>query len=205
MQQSGSAAGLLQARAAASEVQLAGHTAGSGGTRGGYRSSSEVREGLDGINRKLRTAALRSDFHRDNSVLLVDDDADSSDDNGVDTTTGGPRANGPRVRQAQINGADVALPDGDYTRTAPTLGPSMKGLLVCALFMDGDGHPAWYDATIVDYQHRAHNHGRSHIFHLFFDEDDHDDWFSLPDSTVCYSKIKVAPAELKKLQRHIST
>ena len=202
MTQSGSAAGVLQARAEASNVQLSGYAparGGGGGTRGQYKSASDVAGGLASIRRSIATASLRSDFHRDNSVL-VDDDADSGSDNEAESSAGGPRADGPRIRQAQIDGASVELPEGAYSRTPPTLGAGMCGLQVCVLFLNAAGEPEWYDGVIIEYQHRQYNVGRSHIFHLCFEEDEHDDWFSLPDATVCFSKEKVVNAQLKRLR-----
>ena len=57
---------------------------------------------------------------------------------------------------------------------------------MAALYLNGQGEPAWYDGIIVDTMVRIYDRGRSDMYRIYFEEDEDDTWFTLPDDTVAY-------------------
>ena len=135
----------------------------------------QLEAGLQRVQAKLRTARLRTDFHSDSSVL-VDDDADSEEEEG----------RGGRVLAGEDARA-VGLPhESGWTRQMPGTGQQMVGKQVASLHFSPSGEPAWYEAIVVEHVQRVYNRGASDMYRLYFEEDKYDDWYSLPDDTVIY-------------------
>ena len=71
--------------------------------------------------------------------------------------------------------------------------------MVATVHINPRGQPAWYDAIVIRVQTRRYNHGAQDMLHLYFPEDGHNDWYSLPDRSIAYNHGKKATGrELKQ-------
>ena len=196
MQKMSSAAGVQQATHEASRVDLLDVVRSDKGSsdRGRiFRSPQQLALGLQCVQRKLRTSALRTDFHTDSSVL-VDDEAEGEED-GTEWAEGlaSGRVRGRRVVQTQ----GVGLPDEPGWQWEKPAGLKV-GQLVGSLHLDAGGEPAWYDAILIEVSERQYNRGNGSRYRLFFPADGHDDWYTLPDDTVAYrAGYRATTAELR--------
>ena len=191
MQNSGSAVGLAQANAEASTVHLLDvRSDKTRGSRGRIMGAGHLRAGLRQVTAQLRTSKLRTDFHS-NSCVIVDDEAEGSDDD-----DGHAQGMGVRAGRRFATG-DVPLPVGQSWRRDPPA--SIKpGQLVATVHMGPRGQLAWYDAIVVQVQKRNYNHGQKEVLRLYFTEDGHDDWYTLPDGSIAFHHgHKATHAELK--------
>ena len=115
--------------------------------------------------------------------MIVDDEAEGEED-GAEWAEGieSGRVRGRRVVQT----ADVDLPDEPGWQWEMPLGLKV-GQCVASLHLGPRGEPSWYDAIVIDTRERRYNHGASaKLYHVYFPEDEHDDWYTLPDDTVAY-------------------
>ena len=135
------------------------------------------------------------------SECVVDDDADeaSGDEGGAGGVGAVGRFGGGRRVVVPTDG--VALPaGGGWSRNAPR--PIKVGQLVATLHMGPRGQAEWYDAIVLVVQQRKYNHGTQEVLHLFFPEDDHDDWYTLPDASVAFDHgHKATSAQLKEAKK----
>jgi len=179
-QRTGAAVGYAQASAEASTLLLLDvRSDKAAGSRGRMMGEGQLGVGLRQINAKLRTARLRTNFHSNDSVI-VDDDAGSDEDEG-EGGGGWVRGNGGRVVATE----HIELPAGESWRREPPA--SIKeGQVVATVHFDPRGQPAWYDAIVIRVQTRKYSHGAQDMLHLYFPEDGHDDWYSLPDRSIAF-------------------
>lgn len=192
-QRTGAAVGFAQASAEASTTLLLDVRSDKApGSRGRMMGDGQLKEGLRQVNARLRTSRLRTNFHTNDSVL-VDDDAGSDEDEGEG---GGGWLRGDRGRVVATQ--HIQLPAGASWRRDPPA--SIKeGQMVATVHIDPRGQPAWYDAIVIRVQTRRYNHGAQDMLHLYFPEDGHNDWYSLPDRSIAYNHGKKATGrELKQ-------
>ena len=201
MQRTNAAVGFQQARMETSSLTLLDvRSDKTKGIRGRMLSGDQLQAGLQHVTAQLRTSKLRTDFHSNDSVL-VDDDADeaSGDEGGAGGVGAVGRFGGGRRVVVPTDG--VALPaGGGWSRNAPR--PIKVGQLVATLHMGPRGQAEWYDAIVLVVQQRKYNHGTQEVLHLFFPEDDHDDWYTLPDASVAFDHgHKATSAQLKEAKK----
>ena len=131
--------------------------------------------------------------------MIVDDEAEGEED-GAEWAEGieSGRVRGRRVVQT----ADVDLPDEPGWQWEMPLGLKV-GQCVASLHLGPRGEPSWYDAIVIDTRERRYNHGASaKLYHVYFPEDEHDDWYTLPDDTVAYRVgYRATAAELRSAKQ----
>ena len=191
-QRTGAAVGFAQASAEASTLLLLDVRSDKApGSRGRMMGEGQLKEGLRQVSAKLRTSRLRTNFHSNDSVL-VDDDAASDEDEG-EGGGGWVRGDGGRVVATE----HIQLPAGaSWSRALPAA--IKAGQIVATVHFDPRGQPAWYDAIVIKVQTRRYNHGAQDMLHLYFLEDGHNDWYSLPDRSIAFNHgTKATSKELK--------
>jgi hypothetical protein len=182
MSQTNAAVGQQQAAAEASEMNLldAHRSDKAPHSRGRMFTANDLSHGLTLVNSKLRTAKLRGNFHSDKSVLVDDDD---SEEDGEDVNLDG-KGRGRRV----VDTAGIGLPIGERDWAwKMTAGSQPKvGQRVAALYLNETGEPAWFDGIVLTVMERKYNRGTVPYYRLYFEDDQYDDWYTLPDATVAY-------------------
>ena len=77
--------------------------------------------------------------------------------------------------------------------------------MVATVHMGPRGQPAWYDAMVVQVQTRMYNRGHKEMLRLYFLEDGHEDWYTLPDASIAFQHgQKASKAELKHAKAELA-